>query len=123
MTPTVMIQPCCMSPFVTSLSWFLGDTKIPFAVKKETQGISNLLEGAIGMNVPKFHAVPNLTVQTSAVSVFDQVSPAIMAKAQTKDSVLGLVIPYICKKENQRAWSFQKLNAKQYISTCFNLII
>ena len=58
------------------------------------------------MKVPEFHAVPDLTVQTSAVSVFDQVSPATMAEAQTKDSVLGVVIPYICKEENQRAWSF-----------------
>ena len=64
------------------------------------------------MKVPEFHAVPDLTVQTSAVSVFDQVSPATMAEAQTKDSVLGVVIPYICKEENQRAWSFPKFDAK-----------
>ena len=75
------------------------------------------------MYVPKFHADPDITVQTSAVSVFDEVSPATMAKAQTKDSVLGLVIPYIHKGENQRAWSFPKFDAKQYVSTCFNLTI
>ena len=75
------------------------------------------------MNVPEFHEVPDLTVQTSAVSVFDQVLSATMAKAQTKNSVLGLVIPYICKGENQRAWSFPKLEAKQYAGTCFNLTI
>ena len=40
--------------------------------------------------MPKFHAVPNLTVQTSAVSVFNQVPPATMAEAQNKDSMLGL---------------------------------
>ena len=44
------------------------------------------------MNVPEFYAVPDLTVQTSAASVFNQVSPATMAKSQTKESVLGLVI-------------------------------
>ena len=101
----------------------LGDTKITFAVKKEARGISNTLEGEIAMNVPKFHAVPNNTVQTSAVSVFNQVSPATMAKPQTIDSVLGLVIPCIHKGGKQRAWSFQKLDAKQCISTCFNLIV
>ena len=69
------------------------------------------------MNVPKFHVVPDLTAQTSAVSVFDQVSLGTMAKAQTKDFLLGLVIPYIHKGENQRAQSFHKLDVKQYIST------
>ena len=55
----------------------LGNTKIPFTVKKEAQGISTL-EGEISVNVPEFHEVPNLTVQTSAVSVFDQVSLATL---------------------------------------------
>ena len=71
----------------------LGDTKIPFNIKKMAQAASNLLEGVKSM--PKFHAVPNLRAQTGAVSVFDQVPLATMAKAQCKDSVLGLVIPYI----------------------------
>ena len=71
----------------------LGDTKFPFTVKKEAQGISNTLDGEISVNEPEFHEVPDLTVQTSAVSVFDQVSSATMAEAQTKDSILGLVIP------------------------------
>ena len=73
----------------------LGDTKIPYDVKKKTQAASNLIEGE--KNVPKFYAVPDLTVQTSAVSVFDQMPPATMAKAQCKDSMLGLVIPFIHK--------------------------
>ena len=47
--------------------------------------------------MPKFHAVPTHTIQTSAVSVFDQVPLAPMAKAQSKDSVLGLVIPFMYK--------------------------
>ena len=41
------------------------------------------------MNVPKLHEVSDLTVQTSAVSVLDQVSPATMPESQSKDSVLG----------------------------------
>ena len=73
----------------------LGDTRIPFTIKKEAQAASNLLEGE--NNVPKFHAVPNLTVQTSAVSVFNQVPLATMAEAQSKDSVLELVIPFVHK--------------------------
>ena len=70
----------------------LGDTKIPFVIKKEAQAISNVLEGEISVNVPELHKVPNLTVQTSAVSVFGQVSLATMSKAQAKVSVLRLVI-------------------------------
>ena len=49
------------------------------------------------MDVPELPEIPNLTVKTSAVSVFTQVSLATMAKAQTKDSVLGLVIQYVHK--------------------------
>ena len=74
------------------------------------------------MNVLQSHEVPDLMVQTSAVSVFDQVSPAAMAKAQAKDSVLGLVIQCVHKGENQRAWPFPKLGARQNKSTCYSLI-
>ena len=47
----------------------LDDTKILFNIKKEAQAASNLLEGE--NNVPELYALPNLTVQTSTVSVFD----------------------------------------------------
>ena len=60
----------------------LGDIKIPFEINKDAQAASNLLEGE--SHVPEFFAVPNLTVQTSTVSVFDQVPPATMAKAQSR---------------------------------------
>ena len=100
----------------------LGDTKIPFVIKKEAQANSNALEGEISLNVAKLHEVPNLMVQTSAVSIFNKVSPATMAKAQAKDSVLGLVIQYVCKGENNIAWPFPKLGVKQYISICCSLI-
>ena len=90
----------------------LGDTKIPFAGKKEAQGISNTLEGEIRVNVPKFHEVPDLAGQTSAVSVFDEVSLATMAEAQTKDSVRGLVIPYICKEEKPKGSVISKIRYK-----------
>ena len=53
--------------------------------------------------MPKLCAIPDLTAQTSTVSVFDQVPLATMAKAQLKDSVLGLVTPFICKGLNQRS--------------------
>ena len=62
----------------------LGDTKIPFVITKEVQALSHTSEGVISVNVPKLQEVPDLTVQTSAISVFDQVSPATMAKAQVK---------------------------------------
>ena len=88
-----------------------GDTKISFAIKKEAQTISNSLEGE--SNGPKFHEVPNqLTVQTSAVSVFDQVPLASMANAQTKDSVLGLVIPFVHKGVKPKGSMISKIRCK-----------
>ena len=86
------------------------------------QVISSALKGEISVNVPKMHEVSNPTVQTSAVSIFNQVLLATMAKAQTKDSVCGLVIQYVCKGENQMAWLFQKLDVKPYISICYSLV-
>ena len=57
----------------------LKDTKIPYIVKKEAQDISHALEGEVSTNVPKLHELPNLAVQTSRVSVFNQVSMVTMA--------------------------------------------
>ena len=88
----------------------LGDTKIPFNIKKKAQAASNLLEGEKSM--PEFHAIPDLTAQTSAVSVFDQVPLATMAEAQCKDSVLGLVIPYICKGVKPKGLVIAKIRCK-----------
>ena len=58
------------------------------------------------------HADPALTVQTSTVSVFDQVPLATMAKAQTKYSVLGLVIPFVCKGVKPKGWVIAKIKSK-----------
>ena len=88
----------------------LGDTKIPLNIKKKAQAASNLLEGEKSML--KFHAIPNLTAQTSAVSVFDQVPLATMAKAQCKYSVLGLVIPYISKGVKPKGLVIAKIRCK-----------
>ena len=88
----------------------LGDTKIPFKIKKEAKAAINLLEGE--KNMPKFHTIPDLTAQTSAVSVFDQVPLATMAKAQCKDFVLGLVIPYICKGNKPKGSVIAKIRCK-----------
>ena len=87
----------------------LGDNKIPFTIKKKAHAASNLLEGE---KSPEFHAIPDLTAQTSAVSVFDQVPPASMAEAQLKDSVLGLVIQYICKRVKPKGSVIAKIRCK-----------
>ena len=94
----------------TTIKLVLGDTKIPFDIKKKAQAASNLLDWE--KNMPKFHAIPNLTAQTSAVSVLDQVPLATMAKAQHKDSVLGLVIPYICKEVKPKGLVILKIRCK-----------
>ena len=88
----------------------LADTKIWFDIKKKAQAASNLLEGE--SNVPEFYAVPNLTVQTSAVSVFDQVPLATMADAQCKDSVLGLVTPFVHKGIKPKGLVIAKITCK-----------
>ena len=97
----------------------LGDTKIPFTIKKKAQAASNLLEGE--KNMPEFHAIPDLTAQTSAVSVFDQVPLATMAKAKHKDSVLGLVNPYISKGVKPKGLVIAKIRLKQHKNICCNL--
>ena len=88
----------------------LGDTKIPLVIKKKVQAASNLSEGE--KNTPEYHAIPNLTTQTSAVSVFDQVPLATMAEAQLKDSVLGLVIPFIHKGVKPKVSVIGKIRCK-----------
>ena len=88
----------------------LSDIKIPFKIKKEAQAASNLLEGE--KNVATFYAVPDLTVQTSAVSVFNQMPPATMAKTQSKDSVLGLVIQFIDKGVKPKGLVISKIRCK-----------
>ena len=85
--------------------------------KKEVQAASNALEGEVDMNVPELPEVPDLTVQTSAGSVCNQVSLATIAKAHTNDSVLGL---FIIRRTNQRAQPFQKVGAKWYKSICYS---
>ena len=77
---------------------------------KKAQSASNLLEGEKSM--PKLHAVPDLTAQTSAVSVFNQVPLATMVEAQCKDSVLGLVIPYIHKGVKPKGLVIAKIRCK-----------
>ena len=62
--------------------------------------------------MPEFYAIPNLTAQTSAVSVFDQVPPATMAKAHSKDSVLGLVISFIHKGVKPKGSVIAKIRCK-----------
>ena len=62
--------------------------------------------------MPECHAIPDLTVQTSAVSVFDQVPPATMAEAKLKDPVLGLVIPFVHKGVKPKVSAIAKIRCK-----------
>ena len=62
--------------------------------------------------MPEFHAIPDLTAQTSAVLVFDQVPLATVAEAQCKDSVLGLVIPYVGKGFKPKGSVIAKVRCK-----------
>ena len=88
----------------------LGDTKIPLNIKKKAQAACNLSEGE--KNMPECHSIPDLTAQISAVSVFNQVPLATMAEAQLKDSVLGLVIPFICKGVKPKVSAIAKIRCK-----------
>ena len=110
-TVTVMIWSCChMPPFVPSLSQSLVTPRSHLILRKKTQATNNLLEGE--KNVLKFFAVPDLTVQTSAVSVFDQVPLTTLAEAQCKDYVLGLVIPFVHKGIKPKGSVIVKIKCK-----------
>ena len=102
----------------------LGDTKIPLNIKKKAQAACNLSEGE--KNMPEYHAIPDLTVQTSAFSVFNQVPPATMAKAQLKHSVLGLVITFVCKGVKPKVSAIAKIickTARKYLLRFDRLVL
>ena len=122
---TVVIQLCChMPPFCDIIKPVLGDTKIPLVIKKKAQTAYNLLEGE--NNNPELCAIHKLTAQTSAVSVFDQVPLATMAKAQLRDSVLGLVIPFVHKGVKPKVSVIAKIRckaARKYLQQFDRLIL
>ena len=60
------------------------------------------------MNVPELPEVPDLSVQTSVLSDFNQVSAAIRAK----DFVLGLDIQCIHKRDKSKGSAISKLRCK-----------
>ena len=70
-------------------SLVLGDVKIPYLIKMETQTISQVLEGKLSLNVPELPEVPDITLQNSNFSFFNQMLLATMADEQTRDSLLG----------------------------------
>ena len=73
--------------------------------------------------MPEFHAIPDLTAQTNAVSVFDQVPLATMAEAQHKDSCAGTGHSiHIVRGLNHGAQLLPKLDAKQHVNICCSLI-
>ena len=102
----VKTQSCCQMALCETFSMILENLKMPYSIRKEVQSVSTAVEGEISTNVPESPDVPNITVQTSAVSVFNQMSLAIMAEEQTKDSVLGLVTKYVLKGESEELSHF-----------------
>ena len=111
MTATVMIQLCChMPPFVPPLSQSLVTPRSHLKLRKKAHEASSLLEGE--KIIPEFYAVPDLTAQTSAVSVFNQMPLATMAEAQCKDSVLGLIIPFVHKGVKPKGSVIAKIRCK-----------
>ena len=64
--------------------------------------MESVSEDPFMLNVPKLNEIPNLTLQTSAVSVFVQVSLATMAKALAIDPVWGIIIQYVHKEEKPK---------------------
>ena len=62
--------------------------------------------------MPELPNVPDITVERSVVSVFNQVLLATMTKEQTKDSVAGLVIQYVHKEEKPKGSAFSTISSK-----------
>ena len=77
--PVMLSYATICGTICTTITPVLGDTKIPFNIKKKLKQQVIIRRGE---NVPKFYTIPDLIAQTSAVSVFDQVPPATMVKAQ-----------------------------------------
>ena len=96
----------------------LGDTKIPFNIKKKAQAASNLLEGEKKM--PEFHAVPDLTIELQSqfsIRCHQPLWPKPNAKILCWDSSFHTYVRGL----NQRARLLQKLDVKQHVNICFNL--
>ena len=83
----------------------------PIKYKKETQAISNALEGEVSIMHQSYMKYLILLYRTCSLS-FNEVSPATMAKAQTKDSILGLVIQYVHKGDKPKGSMISKIKCK-----------
>ena len=92
--------------------WQLQGSHSGVSLPLRTGGFNYVLEVEISMNVPELPGVPNFMVQTSAAWVFNKVLPATMAKAQTKHSVLGLVIQYVHYGNKPKDSSISKIRCK-----------
>ena len=79
--------------------WYITVSDIinPFVIKSKSQLICNAIEEEVNVEVPEVPKVPEITVQSSSVSVFNHMTVATMAKEQAKDPVMGLVQQYVLK--------------------------
>ena len=111
MTVTVMIQSCCHMPlYVTSLSQSLVTPRSHLRSRKK------LKQQAIYWKGRKVYpsSMPYLTLQLTPVQSQCLISchQPLWPKAQCKDSVLGLVIPYIHKGVKPKGSVIAKIRCK-----------
>ena len=66
----------------------------------------------MSVDVPEVPKIPEFAVQTSSVSIFNQVLPATMYNKQTEDPVLELVQQYALKGENLKGSAIVKIVSK-----------
>ena len=98
----------------------LGDTKIPFTIKKKAQAASNLLAGKKSM--PKFHAYPTLLLRPVQSQFLIRCHRPLWPKPNLKILCWDWSVHTYIRGLNQRAWLLPKLDAKQHRNICCNLI-
>ena len=64
------------------------------------------------MDIPEVPEVPAINDQSMLVSVFDQVTPVVVAKEQSKDLVLGLVHHYVMRGQKPQVSFIAKIGSK-----------
>ena len=111
MTPTVMIQLCCcMPPFVRSSSQSLVILKSCFPSRRKHRQLVIHQKG----RVMDLSSMQYLTLQFRLVQsqFLIKCHQPLWPKAQTKDSALGLIIPFVHKGIKPKGLVISKIRCK-----------
>ena len=86
---------------------YLNTTKVPGDLKKEALSISCMVQSI----VVEEHA-EEIQGMLNSVSVLNPVMPEAMAEEQKRDTILGLVCPYVTVREKLKSLAIAKIKSK-----------